>query len=479
VKPILAIFGKDVRHRWPYIAAFVALVIVGSLLDPAFRHHQASAAESWIWLALPIAAGFLVIAAVHEERLPGDRQYWLARPFAWTELLAAKALFVAAFVNLPILLSQAAVLASNGIPPTQHLSTLLWRQAFLAAVLLLPVAVLASLTRSLKQVVLGILIIAAPLPVIMMAPPVIGKGQELNLLLSRIVTGDFWLRTLIVAACVMLGSIVLLLFQYRSRRTGVARAGFAAVLMLCVAAGELATPERALAIRAKLSPERIAPTAVRIVSGSGTVVTHLSSNSRRGWQVRVEIPVRVEDLPRGLEWLSVKFSGRLQNVPVIGDLAGSPAAPLVAVFIDQESYDRIKAAPVRLDGAVDLVLFQRQNVMPAPKAHAVTIPAIGACATTPNLDGKLEITCYSPFPHGALAVEFPGGGRQWIVGRRTLEAPLPTAVNFEPLDRFTSATPFESWHEVEGLRLVTERPIATIHREFVLDGIRLPRYPSR
>jgi hypothetical protein len=479
MKQILAIFRKDARHLWPYIAAFIALVIAGSLLDPAYRHHQVSAAESWIWLALPLAAAFLVISAIHEERLPGDRQYWLTRPIPWITLIAAKALFVAAFVNLPILLSQAVVLATNGIPPVQHLSALLWRQAFLSAVLLLPMAVLASLTRSLKQAVLGVLMVAAPLPVIAMAPSVIGQGRELSLLLTRIVSGDFWLRTLIVAACAMLGSVALLLFQYRSRRTGLARTAFAAILILCIAAGELATPERALAIRAKLSPERIAPTAVRIVSGSGGAFASRMNLDRRGWQVRVEVPVGVEEVPHDVEWLSVKLSGRLQNVLVTGDLAGSPTAPIVAVFIDQESYDRIKSTPVRLEAAVDLVLFQRQNVVTAPKAQAVTISAIGACSTIPTVDSKLEITCYSPFPHRTLAVEFPGGGRQWIVGRRTLDAPLPTAVNFEPLDRFTSATPFESWQEVEGLRLVTERPIATIHREFVLDGIHLPRYESR
>jgi hypothetical protein len=375
-------------------------------------------------------------------------------------------------VNLPVLLSQAVVLAANGIPPTQHLSTLLWRQAFLSAVLLLPVAVLASVTRSLKQVVLAILIIAAPLPLIAMAPSVIGKGRELSVLLSHIVTGDFWLRTLFVAACAMLGSVALLLFQYRSRRTGVARAGFAAVLIVSVAAGELATPERALAIRTMLSPVPVAATSVRITSSGGP--TAYLRNGRRGWQVRLEIPVRVEDVPHGVEWLCVKLSGQLQNVPVDGDLAGS----LLAVSLSQEAFERMKSEPLRLAGAVDLVLFERQNTIPAPHAQPVTIPGVGACSTAPDDDAKLQITCYSSFPRGALAVEFPGGGRQWIVGRRTLESPIPTAVTFEPLDRFTSATPFESWHEVEGLHLVTERPIATIHHEFVLDGIQLPRYPT-
>ena len=51
-------------------------------------------------------------------------------------------------------------------------------------------------------------------------------------------------------------------------------------------------------------------------------------------------------------------------------------------------------------------------------------------------------------------MEFPGGGRHWIVSRRSLDGPIPTSVGFEVLDRYTSPAPFENWREVEGLHLV-------------------------
>jgi len=147
-----------------------------------------------------------------------------------------------------------------------------------------------------------------------------------SLLLSHIVTGDFWLRTLFVAACMTLGSVALLLFQYRSRRTGLTARGFAVLLILTVAVGELATPERALAIRAMLSQVPIAPTAVRITAGPGAAMAYVRNNGRRGWQVRLEIPVRVDSLPSGVEWLSIRLSGRLQDVHAEGDIVGSMLA---------------------------------------------------------------------------------------------------------------------------------------------------------
>ena len=107
---IISVFRKDARHLWPQILVFVALVLLAAVVDPTYTRRELSTAESLIWTALPLACWNLVIAAIHEERLPGDRQYWLVRPYSRAGLLTAKALFLVAFVNLPVLLIQAASL---------------------------------------------------------------------------------------------------------------------------------------------------------------------------------------------------------------------------------------------------------------------------------------------------------------------------------------------------------------------------------
>lgn len=81
MKRILGIFFKDVRRLWPRIA----IVLVVELLI------------GWVWLAAPrgvanawpalsllegLAWWYLIASVIHEEAVPGDRQYWLTRPFS-------------------------------------------------------------------------------------------------------------------------------------------------------------------------------------------------------------------------------------------------------------------------------------------------------------------------------------------------------------------------------------------------------------
>ena len=153
---ILPIFRKDLP---PPVAPCGGT----SHLDGAFRNPRPyirqRAAIGQLqpagWLpALPLACWNLIIAVIHEEKLPGDRQYWLTRPYSWKDLLAAKALFVAAFINLPLFVWHVGAFAAVGVPLGEHLPALLWRQLFFSAFYILPVAALAAITRSLGQLIL-------------------------------------------------------------------------------------------------------------------------------------------------------------------------------------------------------------------------------------------------------------------------------------------------------------------------------------
>jgi hypothetical protein len=109
----------------------------------------------------------------------------------------------------------------------------------------------------------------------------------------------------------------------------------------------------------------------------------------------------------------------------------------------------------------------------------VVVPGIGACAARLDVDGRPSILCYSPFPRAALAVEFPGGGRHWMVTRRSADVPFPTPAGFSPIESFISPASFESWEELGRMRLVVERPVATVRRTFDFSRIRLPKNAGR
>ena len=103
---------------------------------------------SW-WIA--------ITRVVHEERLVGDTQFWITRPYAWTSLLAAKVAFVVAFLYVPLFLAQLALLAEAGFAPVAYLPGLLYNLLLISTVFLLPLAAIASVTSSFARMTLTLL----------------------------------------------------------------------------------------------------------------------------------------------------------------------------------------------------------------------------------------------------------------------------------------------------------------------------------
>ncbi len=152
------LFRKDVRHFRLQLAGFLALMGLLACTEATNPRHPEwfGAGLASQWLLVP-AAWYLVALAIHEQKLPGDQQYWLTRPYPRGSLLLAKALFVVAFLNLPLLATQAFALAVNGLAPLTYWRALVARQFFFSALLVLPAAALASVTASLAHFAMGAL----------------------------------------------------------------------------------------------------------------------------------------------------------------------------------------------------------------------------------------------------------------------------------------------------------------------------------
>src|SRR5580704_13329656 len=96
VRQALHIFRKDVRYLRREISLVLCLVAVFVWTET----HSPD--PSWVEMLLPVAFGYLIARLIHAEALPGDRQFWITRPYGWKNLLGAKLLFMFVFVNLPI-----------------------------------------------------------------------------------------------------------------------------------------------------------------------------------------------------------------------------------------------------------------------------------------------------------------------------------------------------------------------------------------
>src|SRR6187431_934695 len=88
----------------------------------------------------------LIALAFHAKALPGDRHFWLTRPYSRASLAGAKALFVLAYITLPMTLAQALTLRLNGLPLGANLDGLLWEQVLITLVVALPAVALATVT---------------------------------------------------------------------------------------------------------------------------------------------------------------------------------------------------------------------------------------------------------------------------------------------------------------------------------------------
>src|SRR5207249_4073654 len=123
----LNIFWKDVRqHRWEIVLSVAIIVAYAwrevrqSRLQGVMVYDSSFFLLQWLGLLVVVGWAFLIVRSVQAECLVGDRQFWVTRPYEWKKLLAAKLLFVLAFVNVPLLILQIFLLLKAGFLPTSY-----------------------------------------------------------------------------------------------------------------------------------------------------------------------------------------------------------------------------------------------------------------------------------------------------------------------------------------------------------------------
>lgn len=243
---VLHIFRKDVRHLWREIAASLALLVAFAWLDIRSWSQPyggmatgvsallgAEMLPGLVNLLLPVSWIFLIVRVIQGESLVGDRQFWVTRPYDWKQLLAAKTLFVLTFVNFPLLLTDAFLLARAGFHPTHYLSGLFWLQLMWILFLFVWLAALATVTHSIAQMLLALLLIVLDL---------IGTSALSSIIQKSGLSGsiNMWWGLVVIAV-----AVIIVLVQYSRRRTVLSRwliVGVCALLTLISVASSRGTP---------------------------------------------------------------------------------------------------------------------------------------------------------------------------------------------------------------------------------------------
>jgi hypothetical protein len=312
----------------------------------------------------------------------------LTRPYDWRKLLAAKVLFVLAFINLPLLLSNVFLLLKAGFHPASYIVGLLWMQSLWILNFFLPAIALASVTATLAQVFLALLFIS------LYMVGVLGLTELIPY--SNFSTGGDML-----SGAVFIGTaLAVTLLQFMRRRTAVAR---------CLIAGCGA----AIALIAALTPYRSAIAREHPLSPAGQFQLALlpanASGSREFYALENKVPVR---FPLSIAGLSGESFVQLNGATLALEnsegtrwesgwvFTGQMLFPgqkrtTIDLQIKKSAFDRMKSSPVKARLLVAFTLFrdanQRQFVTPAGE---FSIAGLGQCSMT--ADYLRRIRCKVP-----------------------------------------------------------------------------------
>lgn len=417
---ILHIFRKDTRRFWIEILLSIAVTFAFALIVPnqwrrepvAVRNQIASLLIALMQL-VPASWWLLIARVVHAETLVGDTQFWITRPYVWSKLLAAKALFVAVWLGVPLVLAQLLVLEEAGFPPLHFLPSVLMNLLLCSVIAFLPLAAVAAITANFARMTLTLLggLIAIIALAFASTTVMLRDYSAYNPLQD-------WLTARLSLPLELLGCVAVILLMYATRRAWSARLLGAALAMLLfglmmVYRGQL------LVNRAYASPAA-AGAVIQIAASTDAnhrVVASIGGQSFSGdgsSAVYLNIPMRYSGVADGstVSLDNVKFSLTAAN----GAQWSSPWQelqerytpgehhPTLALKMSTQVFDRFSSGgPVtlHLTFAESRAQAGATTQMPYPSGE-VEIPGVGICYPGP-LDPH-QLTCRQVVRRGSLSL---------------------------------------------------------------------------
>jgi len=361
---IWAVFRKDWALLWP-IAVLVTLIQVALEwasyqfgffgVSPVAREIMRLLTPAWF-----IGVIALAVVVVHEDTIPGVDQDWLIRPLSRTDLLLAKLLFVAVTVCAPMLVVNIVDELAQGFPFGPSLGYAVYKELYLFVCLLVPAVALASATRNAVELVVlvaGLLLLYVV--TVWLSAALLGPAR-----CPTCETSVTWIQSLLQHCGILVGSAVVLGFQYYERRTSLSRVLLAAGVVLLVV---VQLPWNvAFAIQTWLgAPLGTAPAALQITAGETTIAASTAGgrnrqdNAKRATQALlqgdVDAAVEIQQSMRRNRTVPVTFTVPLQvrgathNEFLVVDRADFTVLDMQGVALYRGSRPEKKSAPLSTD----------------------------------------------------------------------------------------------------------------------------------
>jgi hypothetical protein len=427
---IVHIFRKDTRRCWPEIllslaitAALVCIYPLRWLALPgtdALGTPNMNAAVLGTVLAGLVVVGWVMLIAriVHAESLVGTSQFWLTRPYEWKSLLAAKLIFLAVYLYLPLVVAQWLLLYLAGLNSASTIPGLLFNLLLITGFLVLPLVAIAAVTENFFRMAFALLGAVLMGVAALVAITLQGYSNGYN---------NIWNRLLLLAMdnlaapahslasighhkpllfallfATVCGMVVLL--QYARRKTWLCRMILLA-LPIAIAIAGMVKAHYALNGQAlidhdypKLSADAAPIQLAYGVDEKHQIVVFRGKNNSGALIAGARIPLHVSEIAEGTALIVDHSIVTLEaadgfrwstegNIPALRkyDLPGSRVRddydmPQAFFEIPYALYERIKTGPLTVRITLALTQLQETNSVRATlPAHDVAVPGFGLC----------------------------------------------------------------------------------------------------
>jgi hypothetical protein len=475
---MLHIFRKDVRHLWPQILVILALFVTFDILEILSfplqlpETQRIDSLSGIAMLLLTLAIWYVVALAIYQEALPGNRQFWLTKPYSRSKLLGAKVLFIVIFINVPLLLSDCIILGAQGFPALSSIPRLVLRQIVVSGLFILPSFAIATVTRGVAQFVFAwFLIVLSFVTQTMVLSALSGAQGAIS-----VSFGAFEMSLVVV---IVTGSIII--WQYAKRQS---IAG-SVVLIVLAFAGLPAIPAVSMLARhiPGLSPNQEVrspgPANIRIAYELGRARRHYGSP--QGGYIQLSLPIRVDGLPA-----DTLLEG---NGPVTIDVGGKewpkphwrPATSIERssgeywqnLNLEASALDKLKDRAANIETSLHLTLVSDKIQTSIPVVErSFWVPHLGHCYSHQALN-MTELACRAGVSFLAMAVRIDQGSYERLNAPSFANPALPSG--FSPTSDFQSGSVADVSSNAT-FDFIPRRELVSFDRALTLRDINLSAY---
>ncbi len=408
MKQILHIFAKDARHLWIEILLSIAVTAAFALACPAswraaietdnftsgaaYSAFEAQILVRILELLVPTSWWLLISNLIHDERLVGNRQFWLTRPYEWQKLLAAKVLFLLVFLYLPLFTAECYLLSVAGFSPLSYVPGLIFNLCLISGFLVLPLIAIAAITSNFARMTLvilgGLLSIVA----------LLAMTYRINLATMTLPWEAGVNGALLVCLC---GAAIV--WQYSTRKTRESVLLLVAIPVLCFGLGEFIVPSQVLVERSYPFSASAAGAPAQFSYSPSGMNNPSASAARLPREVSIQIPLDVSGVANGSVVLpdairaTVEAAGGFRwnsdwQLLFVRKITSDEKTEHVSFDMPLAIYDQLNSAQLTVHLTLALTQAQAGRVtsvsLPAGK---FSVPDFGVCSPQAGFNDPGEV----------------------------------------------------------------------------------------